>query len=70
MAGEVYVASPDGTALESWSGIASARCRLAAAPPRPHASAAAAGEAAIDPMASMTADLIQAREAHQPETGR
>jgi len=50
--------------------IASASGRLAAAPPHPHASPAAAGGAAIDPMASMTPDLIQAREALKPETGR
>jgi hypothetical protein len=47
-----------------------ARCRLAAASPLPHASPAAAGGPAIDPMASMTPDLVQAQEALQPEEGR
>jgi hypothetical protein len=50
--------------------ITSASGRLATAAPAPHASPAAAGGPPIDPMALMTPDLIQAREALQLETGR
>jgi hypothetical protein len=50
--------------------MASASGRLAAAAPATHASPAAAGGPTIDPMAAMTPDLIQAREALQPEIGR
>ncbi len=38
--------------------------------PVTYASPAAAGGPPIDPMASMTPDLVQAQEALQPEAGR